>query len=203
MPELSSIHHVLETKEENKYHSLADKIFENTGVLIERCYQCGKCTASCPLASEMEHPPSHLLRMLQYETPEMDDKVLRSQTVWFCVTCEMCQSRCPQDVDLPIVMPYLKRESLREKKVNPKSKDIVTFHQTFCETVNWTGRLFDFGFILDYNIRSGNFLHDAKFAPKLYLKGKLRLLPEFIKDRKGIKNIFRKTKHTVEKDLKV
>ena len=35
------------------------------GVIISRCYQCGKCTAGCVLAEEMDFPPSFLVRLLQ------------------------------------------------------------------------------------------------------------------------------------------
>ena len=113
------------------YPSLAQGIVASTGISVARCYQCGKCSAGCPMTYDMDYTPSFLIRMLQYETPEMDDKVLSSETVWYCVTCEMCLGRCPQEVDLPLIMPYLKRESLRLKKVNPKSKNIIQFHQAF------------------------------------------------------------------------
>ena len=78
MRELSSTHHVHETKGEMEYHSLADKIFENTGVSDERCYQCGKCSAGCPVADEMDLPPSMVMRLLQTENPANDEKVLKS-----------------------------------------------------------------------------------------------------------------------------
>ena len=33
-----------------------------TGVIVSHCYQCGKCTAGCVLAEEMDFPPSFLVR---------------------------------------------------------------------------------------------------------------------------------------------
>ncbi len=41
------------------------------GVIISRCYQCGKCTAGCVLAEEMDFPPSFLVRLLQTRTLKM------------------------------------------------------------------------------------------------------------------------------------
>lgn len=39
-----------------------------TGVIVSHCYQCGKCTAGCVLAEEMDFPPSLLVRLLQTKT---------------------------------------------------------------------------------------------------------------------------------------
>ena len=44
-----------------------------TGVIVSHCYQCGKCTAGCVLAEEMDFPPSLLVRLLQTKTAENDN----------------------------------------------------------------------------------------------------------------------------------
>ena len=44
---------------------LADRVLEKTGVDVARCYQCGKCSAGCPLAAEMDFPPSQIMHLLQ------------------------------------------------------------------------------------------------------------------------------------------
>ncbi len=178
-------------KKENP--SLAYQVLEHTGVSESRCYQCGKCTAGCPLASDMDFPPGRLLRMLQIETPEMDEKILRSQTIWLCISCEMCIGRCPQEVDLPIVMDFLRQESVRQKKANPKAKNIIKFHKAFLDSINYTGRLYEVGLIADYKARTMNLAQDVAIAPTMYMKGKLNLIPDMIKDIKNVKSIFNKT----------
>ena len=49
------------------------------------------------------------------------------------------------------------------------------------------------GLIVDYKSRSLNMVQDVVLAPSMFAKGKLKILPELIKDRKNIKQIFQKT----------
>ena len=54
---------------------MADEVRGNTGVNVARCYQCGKCSAGCATAPEMDYPPSLVLRMLQTRSEENDRAV--------------------------------------------------------------------------------------------------------------------------------
>ena len=57
---------------------LGGEVLEHTEVKVSHCYQCGKCSAGCPLSEEMDYPPSVIMRMLQTGNPALEDKVLRS-----------------------------------------------------------------------------------------------------------------------------
>ncbi len=81
--------------------SLSAQIALHTGVESARCYQCGKCSAGCPMATDMEYTPSMTMRMLQIEEDETDRQLLESEGIWMCLTCEMCISRCPMSVRYP------------------------------------------------------------------------------------------------------
>jgi heterodisulfide reductase subunit C2 len=173
-------------------HSLKENIETATGEQLNTCYQCGKCAAGCPLVSEMDYTPNQILRMLQLDIPELYDKVLGSYAIWLCLTCQMCYSRCPQEVNLPEIMDYLRSESLRLGKVNPKAKDIVAFHKSFLDSVKATGRLYEVGLIAGYKMRTMHLLQDIASAPSLYFKGKLKLMPSGVKNRGQISKIFKK-----------
>lgn len=174
--------------------TLAYKIEKSIDVLSRKCYQCGKCSAGCPVADEMDYPPSMVMRMLQTETPANDEKLLNAYSIWLCVTCEMCVGRCPMDIDIPGVMDFLRHRSLKEKKVNPKAKNIIAFHKSFLNSIRLTGRLFELGLTLDYKRRSMTLLQDMTLAPGMIKRGKLHFIPEIIKGKSQISKIFRKTK---------
>jgi heterodisulfide reductase subunit C len=161
--------------------SLAGVVKKVTGVSVQRCYQCGKCSAGCPAASEMDDAPSVVLHLLQTDTEAADTRVLRSYSIWLCVTCNTCVARCPMEVDLPKVMDALRSESVKRRMVHPKAKDIVAFHKSFINSIRHFGRMWEIGVFGEYKLRTRHFWQDLVLAPSMIRKGKLPLLPEFHK----------------------
>lgn len=172
---------------------LAAKIRQGLGININHCYQCGKCAAGCPVAGDMDLNSCQALRLLQLRTPETDRKVLSSEGIWLCLTCETCTSRCPQEVGVTKIMDFLRLEAVRRDLAHPKSKDILAFHRAFMDSVRVTGRLYEVGLVADYKARSWHFLKDVLLAPKLFLRGKLPLLPHLIQGRAALQRMFRRT----------
>jgi len=66
-------------------------------VPLQACYHCRKCTAGCPVASHMEYNPNKVIKMIQNG---QKDKVLASSTIWLCLSCETCITRCPNVLNL-------------------------------------------------------------------------------------------------------
>ena len=163
-----------------------------TGVTISHCYQCGKCTAGCPLNEEMDVMPNQILRMLQLELPGYEDKILSSLSIWLCLACDTCYSRCPQEVKLSQVMDFLRQESIRQDKVNPKAKDILSFHKAFLDSIKLNGRLHEVGLTIDYKLRSLNMIQDVQLVPSMLAKGKLAIFPHQVKNTKEIAKIFKR-----------
>jgi len=170
---------------------LSYKVRQVTGVNVHECYQCGKCTAGCPVGERMDLRPSVIMRMLQTGDAASEEEILRSNSIWLCLTCETCYSRCPMELELPKIFDYLREKSYTEGKVNAQSRDIVAFHKSFLNAVEQNGRLHEMSLILDYKMHSGNLFQDLTLAPEMYSKGKLHLLPERIKDRKGLARLFK------------
>jgi heterodisulfide reductase subunit C len=167
------------------------EVKSETGVNVNRCYQCGKCSAGCALNESMDYPPSVVMRMLQTNSAENVNKVLRSQAIWLCVSCQNCLARCPMQVDIPQLMDYLRVQALEKKTVNKKSKKIVAFHRAFLDSIKYTGRLYEVGLVAGYKARTFDLLQDLNVAPRMFLKGKLPLLPEIVKGKKQLKKFFR------------
>jgi heterodisulfide reductase subunit C len=185
----------------DKKHKVSD-LQSHTGVEVMRCYQCGKCTAGCVLASDMNYPPSYLMRLLQTGTKENYDKILNSNSIWLCLNCENCLGRCPMEIDIPKMMDYLRTQSIKENKLHPDSKPIIAFHRSFLDSIKYTGRLYEVGLIAAFKSRTFRFAQDLQIAPVMYLKGKLHLLPEKIKDRRQMKRIFAQTIENVKTETK-
>jgi len=170
------------------------EIKSNTNVNVNRCYQCGKCSAGCAVADEMDYPPSRVMRMLQTNDEENYRKIVSSETVWLCVSCQNCLTRCPMEIDIPHLMDYLRGKALQGKTVNKKAKNILSFHRAFLDSVKYTGRLYEIGLVADYKARTFNILQDMDVAPKMFAKGKLPIIPEIVKNKKQIGDIFKNTK---------
>lgn len=79
---------------------------------LRLCFQCGTCTASCPIArfSEIYHP-RRLLRMTQLG---MKDRVLSNEAIWLCAACFTCVDHCPQGVDIASIIRFLRNSAARE-----------------------------------------------------------------------------------------
>lgn len=172
-------------------NELLKKIRQFTDVNVIECYQCGKCTAGCPVAEHMDIRPSVIMRMLQSGDEKEMDEILRSKSIWLCLTCETCYSRCPMELDIPKIMDYLRQRSLAERKVHREARDIVAFHKSFLNSIESNGRLHEIGLVVDYKLHSGNLFQDVTVAPEMFSKGKLHILPERIKDRKGLSRLFK------------
>jgi heterodisulfide reductase subunit C2 len=184
----------LNDKPRSLRESLADQVKSFTGESVANCYQCAKCSGGCPLAEDMDIPPSQLLHMIQLGMPEYDERVLKSLSIWLCLTCEMCVTRCPKEVDLPKIMDFLRQESLSRGLTNPQAKKIISFHKAFLDAVQYTGRLYEVGLTADYKLRRPETaMQDVLTAPGLFTRGKLKLFPEMIKGRDQIAKIFART----------
>jgi len=95
--------------------AIISEIKEISGVDVRACYQCGKCTAGCPLASAMDLMPNQILRLLQLGEHE---QALKSRTIWQCASCLTCAARCPKEVDPARVMDALRTILMRRGAVH-------------------------------------------------------------------------------------
>lgn len=94
--------------------SFIDRICELTDMNIYSCYQCGRCSAGCPFAQEMDVLPNQLIRMIQMG---LQDEVVASKANYICASCFTCQSRCPKGIDMAQVMEAVRLIT------DPKGKD--------------------------------------------------------------------------------
>ncbi len=169
--------------------SIIQAVEELSGQDVKNCYQCGKCSAGCPIAADMDVLPNQVMRLLQLG---LVDEALKLKTIWLCASCETCTTRCPREVDLAAVMDALRNLALREGVRSPE-RVVPFFNRIFLSLVKRYGRVYEMELIGRFNTGTFNFFKDVMKAPKLFFKGRLKLWPSFAG---------RKTANTVFKDLK-
>jgi len=163
------------------------------GRKLAECYQCGKCSAGCPVAYEMFYPVHAMVRLAQLGRK---DEALRSRSQWVCVACEACSTRCPKDVDPARLMTILREMSQEEGCVNRNEADIYDFHQSFLASIRRVGRVYEMGFIAAYKLKSPirRGPQDMLTALKMARRGKPGILPHKIQNVAAIRRIFERTR---------
>lgn len=175
------------TKAAKENKAAIEAIEKKSGVKVSDCYQCGKCSAGCPVAFGMDLQPREVLRHLQLGRL---DEVLHSSSVWLCASCSTCVTRCPQKVDLPTLMETIRQEA--------KSKGIITekelnkFHDLFLGNVRRYGKSHEMFLAAFYNLTTGHLFQDVLTAPHLYLNRKIRIRPHTVKNKEAVRKIMQK-----------
>lgn len=170
--------------------SFLEDVKRRSGEDLNLCYQCLKCTAGCPTAPYMDIKPNNIIRMIQIG---MKKEVLGSSAIWLCVSCETCGTRCPNEIDIGVIMDTLREMALKEG-IEPREKNIYLLHETFIKSIERLGRVHEATMLMEYKLRSKDILTDLGSGLVLFLKGKIPILPSLIKGRHEIKDIFEKCK---------
>ena len=104
------------------------------GENIKRCFQCGSCSAGCPVHEVSDsYNPRKIIRMILLG---MRDEVLSTDFVWLCAACHTCRERCPQDAKISDIMTAVRNIAVKEGHIQP------AFLQQL-ELINNQGKLFE------------------------------------------------------------
>lgn len=160
---------------------------DESGQIVSHCYQCGNCTAGCPMSFTFDYTVSRIMRLIQAGQKR---EVLSSRAIWLCATCETCTQRCPNNIDVAQVMDACRHMARREGKRGVYA--VKTFFDSFMATVGLNGRSHEIGAMALYMLRSGRFWTDVELSPKMLIKGKIPILPHRIEGRKEVADIIRR-----------
>jgi heterodisulfide reductase subunit C len=156
------------------------------------CYQCGKCSAGCPVDYAMDLGPRQIMRLIQMG---LKKEVMQSTTIWLCVSCETCSSRCPAKIDIAKVMESLRILAAVEGSI-PAEKRVNLFHREFLNAVERYGRAHEFSLSAAYVMKTRDF-SGMGLARTMFSKGKLVIKPPSVSGASEVKKIFSATRSTV------
>jgi heterodisulfide reductase subunit C len=63
---------------------------------LNACMNCGVCTAICPAAAFYDYDPRKIVIAVQTKDDDEIEKLLKSETIWYCGECLSCKTRCPR-----------------------------------------------------------------------------------------------------------
>ena len=104
-------------------NDFVNKIELLSGQNVFECYQCGKCSAVCPMAENMDYLPNQIMKLLQMGDNEA---ISDANTPWICSSCLGCSARCPKGVKIAEIMEALRIIELRKRNDH---WDIVQQHK--------------------------------------------------------------------------
>ncbi len=149
-----------------------DAVARESGQDLKSCYQCGNCTAGCAYTENYDIPVHQIMRLVQLG---MKDAALSCRSIWLCATCQACTTRCPNNIQVAVVMDVL-RHMARRAGYAPE-RLVKGFADSFLTSVARHGRVFEAGLAACFAIKSGKPLQDAGLGPAMLTRGKLGFLP--------------------------
>ena len=106
---------------ENKTR-MKEQILRMSGAAVQKCMRCGKCSATCPSYDEMEYHPHQFVNMVEKGDVE---KLLKSESIYKCLTCFACVERCPRGVEPAKVIEAVRLEAVLEQGKNHLKPDQI------------------------------------------------------------------------------
>jgi heterodisulfide reductase subunit C len=178
--------------------AFVDEVERRSGAPVGACFQCHKCSTGCPTGEEMDYLCSQIMRLVQLGE---ESAVLESRAIWLCASCEACTTRCPMDIDVAAVMDALRMIAV-ERKVDIGGSRGEKFNRSFLKSVRRHGRVYEFGMLAAYKLRSGDLFSDVDKFPQMLAKGKISLLPNRSGSAHQVRQVFRRAEEEEEKDRK-
>ena len=79
---------------------------------LKACINCGTCTAICPAAEFYQYDPRQIVDIVQSKDDAEIEKLLKSETIWYCGECMSCITRCPRKNAPGLVIMALRNLSM-------------------------------------------------------------------------------------------
>jgi heterodisulfide reductase subunit C len=161
---------------------------EKLGIDIETCLECGKCSGGCSNGHIFDYTPRKIVQLVKLG----DEKVLAGMdSLWICLSCQLCLDRCPSGIDIPRILDYLRERAV--KRGARASRPVVRdFMDLMLEEVRDRGRISEVPLMIRFKKKTGQYLKDARLGFRMFLKGKLSPFPTRMRGADELEKFFRK-----------
>jgi heterodisulfide reductase subunit C len=89
-------------------------------------------------------------------------------------------------------MDYL-REKAYNQGIKARRNNVELFHELMLNSICKTGRVAETPLMLNFNIRSGQYMKDAALGGRMFFKGKLNPLSPRVKKIDQVRRMFKKS----------
>ena len=100
----------------------AERVREISGTNPLKCMKCGKCSATCPSFNEMDIKPH---QFVSYVANNNVEELVKSESLWKCLSCFACVERCPRDVQPGKIIDAARQLVVRERGGNYLTADEI------------------------------------------------------------------------------
>jgi len=186
--------------EEELDRGFGDEIAATTGgESLYSCIQCGNCSGGCPVSIYMDYTPRRIIAMTR---AGFKAEVLNSHTIWLCASCYNCTVNCSKQIRITDVMYALKRRAIQEG-IHAKRFPIPILAREFFNCVMRYGRNHESELLVRLYLKTNPFamLKQAMLGLKLFLRGRMPLLPHRAAKRADKKGDLRTIMNALEKSL--
>ena len=134
---------------------------------ISACFNCGNCTAICPLSTEDQSFPRKIIR---YAQVGLEDELLSSKEIWDCYYCAECSKTCPRQAEPGEFVASARRYTIAHYDVTGVSKRL--FKSAWANViVAFLMAVFFAIYLLSFNTGdSYKHLSLWKFIPEVYVQ---------------------------------
>lgn len=114
------------------------------------------------------------------------ESLLACSSIWVCVSCEMCSTYCPNQIDVAALMNRLKNMVMELERI-PAEPIIAAFHEVFIDVLGKHGRINELQLMHRFQLKAlrhgyrparEEIIRDLSLTLELVRRKRLKLLPE-------------------------
>jgi ferredoxin len=151
--------------------SLLDELKEYGAINPEACFNCGNCSAVCPLTTSEHSFPRRTIRMVQMG---LRDMLKTSIDPWLCYFCGDCSRTCPRGAEPAETMMATRRWLIARYDQSGKARKLYTSERTVVAAIA-RAALIPLVLLVAYHLLTGGHNIDTskvalnEFAPVMWV----------------------------------